>query len=175
MENNQTIKYVDDDDKCYGVAGMIIALTIKNKEYHIESVSVDRPDIDSISFYPDYDYTVNQRLSAKSAWRTSVEHFEIACSVLIANILCRDLIYRRNGGDNGKLQAVFELISQEGIEIYQLERDECKYLFNTNYHQLIRAFSHPAVAEIVVTLYSILKDKRTIYRSELLDVLSELS
>ena len=174
MDSSDTIKYAGVRDKCYGVAGMTIALAVYDKEQSIESVSVDRPDIDSISFCPDFRYVANQHMSAKSAWVAAIEHFRIVAALLIANVMCRNMVMKQCEVTHSQLQTLLSLITEEGIKAYQLDDDECSSIFNNNYRHLYRVFAHPAVHDVTHRLCLRLEENREIFRSELLELLSAL-
>lgn len=175
MDNIETIKYANDRDKCYGVTGMTIALAVWDKEYYIESVSVDRADIDSILFHPEFTYTRNQKLSAKSAWIAMIDHFRIASGMLMANVMCRNIVMERHEPTRNQMLGLLDLIIEEGMEEYQLDEDECRALFNNTYNHLSRVFVHPAVHSVANRMADRLSSRREMLHSEILDFLIELS
>lgn len=171
MEN---LHYEDLKDKCYGVAGMTIALAIFDKEYYIESVSVDRTDIDSISFSADFALAENQTLSAKSVWRAMIEHYKLAMALMISNVMCRQMVLRRIEMSSDILRTIKSMAIEEGADVCQLEEDECMALFGNNYNQLYRVFTHPAIVSLSHDISHKLEDQREILRSELLEMLAIL-
>lgn len=174
MDNHESIKYADDNDKCYGLAGMTIALAIYDKEHHIESVSADRADIDSISFYTDFFYVVNQHLSAKAAWRAMIEHFRVVSGMILSNVMCRNMVMHRREVPRNQIDELLALIADEGRDVYQLEEDECRNLLGNNYNELYRVFSHPTIHSVAHELSRMLVQRRTLTHFDLLDVLAPL-
>ena len=54
MDSTDSLKYKDDTDRSYGVAGMALAAFILDYEKYIASVSVERRGLDAVEFSPDF-------------------------------------------------------------------------------------------------------------------------
>jgi hypothetical protein len=48
------MKYRDEDDKCYGVTGMAIGLTIYNADEYFDGIDIDGDGMDCIEFSSNY-------------------------------------------------------------------------------------------------------------------------
>ena len=68
MENE--LKYRNEDDKCYGVAGMTIGLLVFNGDKMLSSVSVDAPAGEMMDLTDDFYFSGNPQISASVVWRT---------------------------------------------------------------------------------------------------------
>ena len=54
MSSVEQLKYKDDVDRRYGVAGMVLAAFILDYEKYISSVSIERSGLEAIEFSPDF-------------------------------------------------------------------------------------------------------------------------
>ena len=63
---NVTLKYIDDDDKCYGLVGTAVGMLIYDCEDHLLALSVDDNDPDkAISLVAELYFSGNPSMSAK--------------------------------------------------------------------------------------------------------------
>lgn len=54
MNSAECLKYKDEGDRSYGVAGMALAAFILDYEKYISSVSIERRGLDSVEFTPEF-------------------------------------------------------------------------------------------------------------------------
>ena len=93
-------KYIDEDDKCYGIAGMAVAMMVLDGENLLSSISLDAPANEAMNFTSDFYFTGNPRLSAKFAWNRILEHYQLSMGMFIANIMCRNIVLHNTSISN---------------------------------------------------------------------------
>lgn len=173
MENN--FKYSSEDDKCYGIAGMAVGMVVWDCENMLASISLDTPADESIEFTPEFYFSSNQNLSAKSVWHKVFEHYQLYMGMLISNIVCRNIVLNRSFVGEKVKKQLFSYIEEEGKESCSLDNDEIKRLFDKNYDYIYRLFNHNGVQEIVHGFASRLKQQRKLSRTDVIDGLRALS
>lgn len=173
MENR--LKYADEADKCYGIAGMAVGLVIWDSESFLSAVSLDACPDKVVEFTPGFYFSGNPRLSAKVAWKQILEHFQVSVGMLLSNVICRSYMARGVGIDVDLRRKLYKLVEDEARETCSLERDEIERMFDKSYDYLNRVFSHHAVREIVSDFSDNLKARRRMSRAEVVELLSSLN
>ncbi|MBO5780093.1 MAG: hypothetical protein J6R27_03185 [Muribaculaceae bacterium] len=171
MDDLSLLRYTDAEDKSFGVVGMAIGLFIFNAEQYLSGISVDRSDIDSIEFTPDFQIYTPQSLSAKSVWNESVKRFQVTAGLLLSNVICRCYVSRRCGIDAKLRQLMLDCLLEEGVESCQLDADEVEAIFNKNCDYLSRAFRSPELAVAARQMADDLNKSRELSRDQILTYL----
>lgn len=169
------LKYIDEEDKCYGIAGMAIGMMICDSEKFLKSLSLDAPVGESIKFTNDFYFEGDPHMSAKSSWSLTVELYQLAVGMLIANVMCRNCVLRHDGVTSELKNLVYKHINEEGKTTCSLESDEIKHLFDKNFSYMYRIFNHQGVQSIVHDFVRCLKQKRSMLQSEVIEELRALS
>ena len=91
----ECFKYIDENDRSYGAAGMAIGLVIYDGEDMLASISIDGDPNDMVRLTPDFYFAGNPGVSAKTAWNQILKNYNLGISMLMANVLCRHLVARR--------------------------------------------------------------------------------
>lgn len=169
------LKYIDEDDKCYGVTGMAIGMMVWDCENLLSSVSLDAPAGESIGFTHEYYFSGNPRVSAKASWNQIVEHYQLSMGMLIANVMCRNLVLHHTAITNELKNLIYKYIDEEGQDTCSLESDEIKRLFEKSYSYLYRIFNHQGVQSVVHDFARSLKEQRFLSQSEVVEKLRALS
>lgn len=169
------LKYINDDDKCYGITGMVVAMMVWDNEELFTSVTLDSPDNENIAFHHDFYFTGNPRISPKYTWNKLVEHYKMMMQMMVANILCRHFVLHQTAVNPQLKKLIYRHIENEGCENCSLEKDEIKELFDNCYDSLHRIFSHSGVQQIVKDFADNLKQQRTFTQAEALQHLQALS
>ncbi len=173
MENN--FKYSNEDDKCYGIAGMAVGMVVWDCENLLASISLDAPADESIEFAPEFYFSANQNLSAKVVWNKTFEHYQLYMGMLIANVVCRNIVRNHSFIEEKVKKQMFAYLEEEGKDSCSLDNDEIKRLFDKNYDYIYRIFNHHGVQEIVHDFATRLKQQRQLSRAEVIDGLRALS
>jgi hypothetical protein len=169
------MKYRSDDDKCYGVAGMAVGLSIFDATHLLNSVSVDADGLDCIDFTPEFYFAGNPRLNAKEAWQELFSHYQITIGLVIANTMCRKMILDHGVIDRKLRNSLFNALCDEGKDMCDLEKDEVQPIFDRYYSHLMRIFSDHEMCRAIERLAKELKQHRTFSRVEITDLLRQFS
>lgn len=168
------LKYNDDKDKCYGVAGMAISAFMLDFEDYIESVSIDRKDLESVEFTPDFYISAGDSISAKQIWKYYVNRYQIASALLISNVMSRSMVLHRQEVAYDIHNKMVDALKDFAAEDCQLETDEALTLFDKHYQYLDRAYHNSRLHDVIEKLTDELNSRRTLSHSELCDLLSGL-
>ncbi len=169
------LKYVDEDDKCYGIAGMAVAIMVFDGENLLSSISLEAPANEAMVFNSDFYFSGNPRLSAKYSWNKLLEHYQLSIGMLIANIMCRNIVLHNTFISNELKNLVYKYILEEGEEICSLEKDEIKTLFDKSYNYLYNIFNHSGVQNIIFEFVSKLRLQKVLSQREIIENLKALS
>ena len=167
------MKYNDEDDKCYGIAGMAIGISIWNGEELLYAIDLD--DEENIAFTPDYYFSGNPALSAVDSWHATLKHYQMTVGMLIANMMSRSLKSGKHFGYTDAKKAIFETVADEGRKACQLEDDEIRKLFQETFSYLEHVFSNPSVRSIAHEFAKRLKDSRRLSNFEVKELLGMIS
>lgn len=167
------MKYRDEEDKCYGAAGMAIGVAVYKAEGSLAGANIDNPAWRLVDFY-DEENASSPAFSAKAVWGHTLENFEVELAMAIGNVLCRALVRDRSYLDFRLRNLLLDAAKKDGFEYCSLEADEVSRLFEKEYSYLERIFSHDGIAHIASGIASRLQDVRSLSRMELLEALQPL-
>lgn len=174
-DNKATLKYTDERDRCYGLAGMAMSIVVMDSEGLLAGIDMDAPADEMMKFTPDYYFAGNPRLSARMAWNHLVEHYNVTMGMLVANVLCRYYVHRREEITPEMLRLVHRYVVEEGNETCQLEEDEVNTLFNKQFSYMQRLFRHSGVQSVVNDFVNLLEERRHMSVSEVVEGFRALS
>ncbi len=169
------LRYIDEEDKCYGITGMAISLIIWDSEDVIASVRLDAEPGSVVEFVPEYYFSGNPRLSAKAAWKHILQHYQASMGMTLGNVLCRKYVLHGESLDSADRDALKECFEEEGREACALEPDEVDRMFDKSYSYLHKVFSHAGVNAIAHDFARVLREQRELSRSEVVEHLRALS
>lgn len=169
------LKYVDERDKSFGIAGMAISIVALDGEQYLESLSIDAPLGHSVELSEDFYFTGNPRLSAKIAWNEMLRHFRISSGMLISNAVCRNYVQHRRKLSKEIVELLKSTISQVAIDSCSLEQDECDDLFEKDFAYFDNLFSYARVHEIATQFADEIVRKRSMSAPEIIEQLRQLS
>lgn len=169
------IKYIDENDKCYGITGMAIGMVIWDAENVLAAVSLDAPADETVEFTPEFYYNGNPGLSAKVSWNHILQHYQVTMGMLLGNVLCRSHVLHHAAIDNDTKKELLELFDNEGREACSLESDEIERMFTKSYNYLYKVFNHAGVQDIAHDFARELKTRRRMTRGEVIEQLHALS
>ncbi|MDE6161809.1 MAG: hypothetical protein K2F77_09150 [Muribaculaceae bacterium] len=174
MENN-SLKYSDERDKSYGVAGMAIAVVAYDSEHMLASVSMDAEPGHCVEFGSEFCFNGNPRLSAKIAWTELIKQFRLATGILVANAMSRNYVQHRRRLPSTVVEAINEAIHNSGAaEEVQLDSDEIDAVIESNYEFFNRLFQMQAVHDAAHALAADLVARRTFTAAEVIDRLAPM-
>lgn len=170
MSQTDILKYEDDADRCYGVAGMALAAFVLDYEKYISSVSVDRRGLESVEFTPDFYVSSSEGISAKVSWEHLLEQYQIITSMLISNVMCRSMVRNRKELEYAHRKAMIGALEDYALEC-QLEADEAEGLFDKHYGYLDRAYRNSRMHAAAEHLVGELTSRRVLNHSDLCELL----
>lgn len=169
------LKYTDDTDRTFGVAGMAIALVLWDGEPMLASINIDNPAGSSIQFSPAFGFAGNPRITASLAWRELLKQYELSTAMILGNAMCRSYVGLSRPVTSATTAALRAIIRDEGREVCQLDDDEIEMVYNKTYRYLDRVFSHAGVAHVARDFAGRLASRRSMTASEVFEALSALS
>ena len=169
------LKYIDEEDKCYGIAGMAVAIMVWDGEKLLSSVSLDASANQALKFTSDFYFSGNPRLSAKFSWNRILEHYQLSIGMMIANLMCRNIVLRQTQVSSELKSLIYKYILEEGQEVCSLENDEIKALFDKSYNYLNNIFNHSGVQNIIFEFATKLRQQRILSQKEVIEALQALS
>ncbi len=171
----ESLKYIDEEDKIYGLTGMAIAIVVWDEAEAIDSINVDGNVEDSVLFASDYVYAAPAGVSVKKVWEHNFLHYRLCMRLLLANVVCRH--YMRNGSTpiKSSLEKLMrDILREEGVRQCALEADEIESVFAKNYDTVHRVFRHNGVQQVARDFAATLRECRTMSAGEIIDNLSRL-
>ena len=167
------LKYADEKDKSFGLAGMAISLIACDSEEYIASVSLEKTE-EPFAMTCDYFFDGNPGMFAKKAWNELLKQYQVCVGMLIGNILCRYAIIGKRP-ESSVLQSVHTIAKSLGEEYCSLEEDEINELFNKIYQHYGQLFTHPSVVNVARNFATTLRMRRRMSAAEVLEELSQLN
>lgn len=169
------MKYRDEEDKCYGVAGMAIGLNIFEADDLLTEVTIDADGIDCMRFTQDFYFTGSPRLSASKSWHHIYSHYQVSMGLAIANALCRKMVLDRGVLDKKRRNELLDAAVADGNALCQLDRDEVEPLFEKSYSYLMRVFGNHDIQHAIAAFVKQLRQRRSLTRGEVAELLHELN
>lgn len=173
MGKSALLKYLDADDKCYGVTGMAIGIVVFDSDKYLSEVTIDKEDIDCIQFLPEY-YAGSQDVSAKAAWNRSVNRYQLMAGLVLSNVVCRMLVHRGKNLDRSLVDQMKDIIREEGQESCFLDSDETEAFFNKTFNYIWRVFSDNDIHRIAHDFAKELASRHTLSRSDVTELLRDI-
>lgn len=169
------LKYSDDTDKAYGLAGMAIAMVAMDGERLLESMSLDAAPGEAVRFTPDFYFSGNPRLSARIAWYEILKHFQLSTGMIIGNVMCRSYVGKHCAVADNVRQGIYECVAQEGHDSCSLDDDEIQQLFSKSYNEMHRMFIHSGVQAVAREFATTIGRVREMSRGDVIEQLRMLS
>jgi hypothetical protein len=173
MSSVEQLKYKDDVDRRYGVAGMVLAAFILDYEKYISSVSIERSGLEAIEFSPDFFIVSGENVSAKTSWEHILEQYQVIASMMISNMMCRSMVGSRRELDRAMHDVMLSTL-KDYAEDCQLEKDEAEAIFDKHYQYLNRAYHNSNLHVAAKRLVEELTSKPVLYHSDLCDLVRSL-
>ena len=168
------MKYRDELDKSYGVAGMVLGLTVFDADDLFTAVRLDGEDSSCIQFTPEFFFAGNPRLSPRGSWQYILGHYRISVGLAVANALCRRMVLDNDKVDNKLRDELFNAAYEDGRDYCQLERDEVEPIFDEAFSNMARLFNDARVRRAMDAVADALKQRRTLSPIDVSDILQQL-
>jgi hypothetical protein len=175
MAEKKLMKYRDELDKSYGVAGMALGLSVLDASDLFTGVTLDGNVPGSIMFTPEFYFAGNPRLSARGAWQYILGHYRITVGLAIANALCRRMVLDNERVDQRLRDQLFDVACDDGRDYCQLERDEVQPIFDEAFENMVRLFADSRVRKAMDTFADTLQQRRTLSHIDVIDIFEQLN
>ena len=150
-----TLRYQNEDDRAYGLAGMAIAIAALDAIDRVAEISLDA-DGPMVSFSHEYYFSGSPSISPKVSWNNLLHNFYITSSMAISNLMARSLVRLHQDLPKKLLEEVHSEMRTEGKDTCSLEEDEVDRIYNRSVTGMRRIFAnprlHPAIDEFAGTL-----------------------
>lgn len=175
MNSKTNLRYADERDKSYGVAGMAIAVVAYDCEDALAAVNIDAEADGCIEFGNEFYFYANPRLSAKIAWTELLKQFRLATGLLVANAISRSYVQHRRRLPAENIDAMRRAVHECGqSEDVQLDEDEIDAIFNRNIDFFDNLFQRQVTHDAATTLAADLVSHRRLSAAETLDRLAAM-
>jgi len=174
MAEKLKMKYRDELDKSYGVAGMAIGLSVLEADSLFTAVTLDADGPDCIQFTPQFFFAGNPRLSPRGAWKYILGHYRISVGLAVANALCRRMVLDNGQLDDKLRDELFNAAFDDGRNYCQLERDEVEPIFDEMLNEMSRLFADSRVRKAMDAFVDALQQRRTLTHIDVADIFQQL-
>lgn len=168
-----TLKYSNEDDRAYGLAGMTISLAALDAIDRVVSISLDAEG-PMVDFSQDYYFSVSPAVSPKAVWDNLLRNYHITASMVVSNVLARSIVRLGEEAPSDVMDSIYKEIETEGRESVGLEADEVKALYNKILMQNRRIFMNPRLRPAIAELVKIISRRRQLSGLELREELNFL-
>ena len=169
------MKYRDELDKCYGVAGMALGLSVLDADDLFTAITLDGDGPECIQFTPEFFFAGNPRLSPRGAWQYILGHYRITVGLAVANALCRRMVLDNDKVDERLRDHLFDIACADGRDYCQLERDEVEPIFDETFNSMMQLFADSRVRRAMDTFADALRQRRTLSHIDVNDILQQLN
>lgn len=169
------MKYRDELDKSYGVAGMALGLSVLDADDLFTAVTLDGDGPGCIQFTPEFFFAGNPRLSPRGAWQYILGHYRISVGLAVANALCRRMVLDNERVDQQLRDQLFAAACDDGRDYCQLERDEVEPIFEEAFSNMSRLFTDSRVRQAMDAFADALQQRRTLSHIDVADILQQLN
>ena len=173
MADKHLMKYRDELDKSYGVAGMALGLSVLDADSLFTAITIDGDGPGCIQFTPEFFFAGNPRLSPRGAWQYILSHYRISVGLAVANALCRRMVLDNARVDNLLRDELFNAACEDGRDFCQLERDEVEPIFDEAFENMTRIFTDSRVRKAMDTFADALRKRRTLSHIDVADILQQ--
>lgn len=165
-----TIKYSNEDDRAYGLAGMAISMASLDALDRITEIFLDA-DGPMVSFTNDYYYAFSPSVSPKAVWTNLLNNLQLTTSLVLGNIMARSLVRLGREAEDEVFNEIRDLVRQEGSEVCSLDREEADAMFEKMMRHSRRLFYNPRLQPAVRELAGVISRRR---RLSVIDLAEEL-
>lgn len=170
------LKYIDETDKSFGLAGMAISLVAWDAQERLDAINIDAEPDSAMQMSADFYLSMAPQVNAKAVWEQALNRFKLTAAMTVANLACRELAHRGHSRlANETDTALRRLLTREGAELCSLDDDEVSGVYGKSLTYCNRLFSHPGVQRLANDLAAKLREKRTLDSSEIFAILAPLS
>lgn len=165
-----TLAYLNEDDRAYGLAGMVISLASLDAIDRVAEVSLDAEG-PMVEFSHRYYFPGSPSISPKASWDNLVQNFHLTTSMVVSNVLARSVVRLKEEAPADIMDTIFQEVEREGRDTCSLEDDEIENLYNNALQRARRLFRNPRLHPAIDEFARILSRKRKLSGMEIVDEL----
>lgn len=165
-----TLTYLNEDDRAYGLAGMVISLASLNAIDRVAEVSLDA-DGPMVEFSHEYYFSGSPSFSPKITWDNLVQNFHITTAMVLSNVMARSVVRLKEEAPESMMKEIFSEVEREGRDTCALEDDEIENLYNNALSRMSRLFHNPRLHPAIEEFAKIISRRRILSGREILDEL----
>ncbi len=169
-----SLKYTDERDKTYGIAGMAITLAVCDGLHMLREVDCDDEPGNNMHMVSAIELCGNPRMSAKSVWSQTIKDLRAITSMVLGNIACRRRMLSNRGYEDFEEPAIKELVREQAMQYCSLDSDESDVLYENCHSYVRRIFSHGGMVPVIEQFSQRLNDRRRMSAAEVLECLTAL-
>lgn len=173
MNDKFEFPYKNEDDRAYGLAGMVISVASLDALDRITEVYLDSEG-PMIKFSSDYYFPSSPSVSPKVVWNNLLRNFHLTTAIVLGNVMARSLVRLGQEADSGVFDDVRDLVREEGVDICSLDEEECDILFDRVLRHSRRLFFNPRLHPAVKELAAVISRRRRLSVLELAETLEML-
>lgn len=173
MSESFKMRYSNEDDRAYGLAGMAISIASLDALDRITEIFLDSEG-PMVSFTNDYYFSSSPSISPKAVWSNLLQNFHLTTSMVMSNIMARSLIRLGQEADKAIFDELRDLVRVEGKETCSLEEEEADAIFDKVFRQTHRLFCNPRLHPAVSELAGVISRRRKLSVLELAEELQLL-
>lgn len=176
MNSSESLKYTDEVDKSFGLAGMAISLMAWDAEEMLERIDLDSEDSDAMLMSTDYYFCTSPKVGAKAVWEQTLKRFQITVAITVGNLVCRELTHRNQRKISANTDSELrKILLAEGAALCDLEEDEVNQVYNKSLSYCNRLFGHSGVCQLTKQLAETIRTKRAIEAAHIWEILAPLN
>ncbi len=172
-KTNEILKYRNEDDRCYGLAGMAISLAALDALDRVSSISLDNEG-PMVTFNYSYHFNGSPAISPKATWNNLIDNYQLTSTLIISNMMSRRLVKDRKDFRQEIIDMLYDEIAFEGRETCSLEDDEIRSLFNKTLSYSQRIFNNRRLYPMIDELAHVISRKRILTGKEIYEILRQL-
>ena len=165
-----SLSYLNEDDRAYGLAGMMVALANLDAIDRVAAVSLDAEG-PMVEFSHAYYFSGSPSISPKSTWDNLVSNFHLTTSMVVGNILARSLVRLKEEAPQDIMKEIYAQVEEEGRDTCSLENDEIERLYDHILARALRIFRNPRIHPAIDEFARIISLKRSLTGREIFDEL----
>lgn len=167
------LKYSNEDDRAYGLAGMAISMASLDALDRITEIYLDAEG-PMVRFSQHYYYSQSPAVSAKAVWHNLVSNLQLTTSLVLSNIMARSLIRFGSEAESSVYEEIRRLVREEGRDVCSLDEEESDAVFDKVMNHSKRLFYNPRLQPAVRQLAGVIARRRRLSVLELAEELELL-
>lgn len=165
-----TLAYLNEDDRAYGLAGMVISLASLHAIDRVAEVSLDA-DGPMVEFSNEYYFAGSPSVSPRLTWDNLVQNFHITTAMVLSNVMARSMVRLKEAAPESLMKEIYKEVEREGRDTCELEKDEIEHLYNNALTRTRRLFMNPRLHPAIDEFARIISRRRNLSGREIRDEL----